>query len=99
MTHRTVIASRSQNGVAIRAPMSLRGRKPVAIRKKRILRHCASQNDRKQSIPNNAMNYYIYILANKTNVAIYTGVTNDLARRIYEHKNDLNPASFCSRYS
>jgi len=71
----------------------------VAIRKKRILRHCASQNDRKQSIPNNAMNYYIYILANKTNVAIYTGVTNDLARRIYEHKNDLNPASFCSRYS
>ena len=44
------------------------------------------------------MSYYIYILSNRSNVAIYTGVTNDLVRRVYEHKNDLDKTSFCSKY-
>ncbi len=34
-------------------------------------------------------NYYVYFLTNWNNRVIYTGVTNDLNRRIYEHKNKL----------
>jgi putative endonuclease len=33
--------------------------------------------------------YYVYIIANQNNRVIYTGVTNDLKKRIYEHKKKL----------
>ena len=33
--------------------------------------------------------YYVYFMANKTNVALYLGVTSDLKKRVYEHKNKI----------
>ncbi len=42
-------------------------------------------------------NYYIYIIANKKNGTIYVGVTSDLVKRIYEHKNKL-VEGFSSKY-
>jgi len=44
------------------------------------------------------MTYYVYILTNKTNTVVYTGVTKDLVRRVYEHKHNLSPEGFSARY-
>lgn len=43
--------------------------------------------------------YFIYILTNKMNSINYTGVTNDLFRRIWEHKFSFNPESFTAKYN
>jgi len=40
--------------------------------------------------------YYVYIMTNRSYTALYTGVTNDLARRAWQHRHE--PAGFVKRY-
>lgn len=46
----------------------------------------------------NGKSYYVYIVTNKNNNVLYTGVTNDLQRRIYEHKNKII-SGFTEKYN
>ena len=42
---------------------------------------------------------YVYIMTNKNNTVLYTGVTNNLKRRLEEHLIKKNPKSFTSKYN
>ena len=42
-------------------------------------------------------NYYTYILNNKRNGTFYTGVTNDIQRRVFEHKEGMHEG-FTKKY-
>ena len=42
--------------------------------------------------------YYVYILANSRNTVLYTGVTNNLVRRVWEHR-EKQTSGFVSRYN
>ena len=41
------------------------------------------------AIPFNKKQYYIYIVTNKTNTVLYTGVASNLKKRIWEHKEKI----------
>jgi len=41
--------------------------------------------------------FYVYIMTNKVNTVLYTGVTSDLQARVYQHKEGLTPG-FSKRY-
>ena len=43
-------------------------------------------------------NYCVYIVTNKHKNVLYTGVTNDLERRVYEHENGIVPG-FTKKYN
>lgn len=43
--------------------------------------------------------FWVYMVTNKTHTVLYTGVTNDLQRRVWEHRNKTNPQSFAAVYS
>ena len=44
------------------------------------------------------MAYYVYMMTNRYQNVLYTGVTNDLIRRVYEHRNHMIKDSFTARY-
>ena len=46
----------------------------------------------------NNKQYYVYLICNKNNTTIYTGITSDIKRRIWEHKNKTTKG-FSSKYN
>ena len=42
--------------------------------------------------------YYVYILTNYSKTVLYTGVTNDIERRVVEHKQRSDPKAFTTKY-
>ncbi|QEM08151.1 hypothetical protein DIU31_002150 [Mucilaginibacter rubeus] len=41
----------------------------------------------------------VYIITNKNNSVLYTGVTSDIIGRIFDHKNKTYPQSFTAKYN
>ena len=43
--------------------------------------------------------FYVYILTNKNRTVLYTGVTNNLKKRLHQHETKLYPKSFTALYN
>lgn len=42
--------------------------------------------------------WFVYIITNYKNTVFYTGITNNLSKRVWEHKKSVNKDSFSSKY-
>ena len=84
-------------GAAIRSPL-VYAEIVLCRRGMRIATGCALAMTHVIRLSGETMYYYVYILANRTNTTIYTGVTNDLYRRLEEHRIHADPQSFTARY-
>jgi putative endonuclease len=54
--------------------------------------------ERRSNLSPMEKHYYVYILTNRRNSVLYTGVTSDLARRVHEHRTKA-VAGFTRRYN
>ncbi|MCX6786025.1 MAG: GIY-YIG nuclease family protein [Candidatus Komeilibacteria bacterium] len=43
--------------------------------------------------------YIVYLMMNNRNSVIYTGITNNLDKRVIEHQQKINPQSFTAKYN
>jgi putative endonuclease len=58
--------------------------------------HCEERSD--EAISKAMKQYWLYMMTNPNNTVIYTGVTNNLLRRVQEHK-EKEVSSFTSKYN
>jgi len=70
-----------------------------SIKAKKLLHF--SHNDEQIEKVTNVMEKggYVYIITNKNNTVLYTGVTSDLSKRIAEHKETIYKKSFTTKYN
>ena len=45
------------------------------------------------------MEYYVYMMTNAHKSVLYTGITDDLVRRVYEHKRHMDKGSYTDKYN
>ena len=57
-----------------------------------------SERPWRKAMPN-PKSYHVYIMANTRFTTLYVGVTNDLMRRVFEHRRRTDPQSFTARYN
>lgn len=72
---------------------SLKKKHPCLCVNNDPIRHCEESDDEAILI----VMYYVYIMTNPGHTVLYTGVTNDLMRRVYEHRQG-KADSFTSKY-
>ena len=63
-----------------------------------VARYGYTRNDMEESFMAVGKEYCVYIMTNAHNTVLYTGVSNNLARRVYEHKNGLG-GIFTKKYN
>ena len=81
----------------LRASFSSEAKNPTRQTKQKLRASFLSEAKNLARQSKQKLMYYVYILTNFTNKVLYTGVTNNLTRRIYEHKSEINKG-FSQKY-